>query len=1093
MHTIRKTIFFPVLIFVFTLAFLSFALETSASFAKSKATENQENAASLLDFKSNSNPNLTNSEPFSFLIEDLELLFSKQVNYSSDTSINLFSPRQEAPQSSNSNVSADAFAQTGIFTIIDAPGSTFTKAYSINDAGDVAGYYSDGSRDHGFKFSNGNYTIIDPPGSLGTVIKSINNAGDVAGWYFDSDRVMRSFKFSNGNYTIIDPPISNPRGNYATAINDGGDVVGGSSGEIIYQNYAADTHKGYKLSNGNYTFFDQRLPPPPVPQSTTSWATAINDAGDVVGYDCSCYSSTLARTAFKFSNGNYTIIDPPGSTNKWAFSINNAGDVAGYYFDSNNRGHGYKFSNGNYTIIDPPGSTHTGVTWLGQGDGAISINNAGDVAGRYQDSTGKTRGFKFSNGNYTIIDVPGSTYTEAYSINDAGDVAGRYQDSTGKTRGFKWIDGGPDLKVVKVEPVQVIYRDEYLRNGSPGDTPIKLVADKPTALRVTVSINKKISELPTGLTEVPIRVSYGTQSIDRSIPTSQFKDNGSESIAVEIFNKPFIPSGNGSFVVDVDPANLVAEANKANNKFTLNVETEIRKVSMQYVSILSPFYQPPNSINSTATISDSFISATFPIAPLLPGGVSPDAVSGSPDFTRSTPTSPWTKGIIEDSATLARMAEKKGLDRIFGVVSKDYFIKHGEIGTVGARIHRKSGIIVEIAGDDSATDGSTAAHELGHMYYIPGGLLEEYTTNPPGKPAASGFWVNRGISVSGDASSPDFRYCLMGNAPTDKSWIDKEHYDHLLNAIKPVSTVSNTFSATKTKNSVSSTQQAQNFSENFLVVSAIVGKDGSIKPLAWNTTSLGSPTESEQGGNFTVKVLNAAGQTVSELLVPVEFVINLEPKGAFPTDIAPLVVKVPYPVNAASVQILKDNQLIKTIAITGKLLRDTINAIPDSGFNGNAVQQRSDLLGKVDVFESKLASGNKEEARQLLVNDLKPNVQQMLIDSYIVETALQLTKPEVLSVIDGEINRLTGTTAATVSVSGRVTSRGRGISNAVVHLTNQSGEIQTAKTNRLGYYTFTNLAAGETYIFNVFSKRYQFNPKVVSLTEDLDELNFTAQ
>ncbi len=86
-----------------------------------------------------------------------------------------------------------------------------------------------------------------------------------------------------------------------------------------------------------------------------------------------------------------------------------------------------------------------------------------------------------------------------------------------------------------------------------------------------------------------------------------------------------------------------------------------------------------------------------------------------------------------------------------------------------------------------------------------------------------------------------------------------------------------------------------------------------------------------------------------------------------------------------------------------------------------------------------------------------------------------------------------GTTAATVSVSGRVTARGRGISSAVVHLTSQSGEIQTVRTNRLGYYTFTELAAGETYIFNVFSKRYQFNPQVVNLTEDLAELDFSAQ
>ena len=86
-----------------------------------------------------------------------------------------------------------------------------------------------------------------------------------------------------------------------------------------------------------------------------------------------------------------------------------------------------------------------------------------------------------------------------------------------------------------------------------------------------------------------------------------------------------------------------------------------------------------------------------------------------------------------------------------------------------------------------------------------------------------------------------------------------------------------------------------------------------------------------------------------------------------------------------------------------------------------------------------------------------------------------------------------GTTAASVSVSGRVTTRGRGISNAVVHLTSQSGEILTTRTNRLGYYTFTDLAAGETYIFNVFSKRYQFDPKVINLTEDLSELDFIAQ
>jgi len=82
---------------------------------------------------------------------------------------------------------------------------------------------------------------------------------------------------------------------------------------------------------------------------------------------------------------------------------------------------------------------------------------------------------------------------------------------------------------------------------------------------------------------------------------------------------------------------------------------------------------------------------------------------------------------------------------------------------------------------------------------------------------------------------------------------------------------------------------------------------------------------------------------------------------------------------------------------------------------------------------------------------------------------------------------------ASVSVSGRVKAGQRGVSNAVVQLTNQKGETQTARANFFGYYSFRDLVAGETHIINVSSKRYQFTPQVVNLTEDLDELNFTAQ
>ena len=84
-------------------------------------------------------------------------------------------------------------------------------------------------------------------------------------------------------------------------------------------------------------------------------------------------------------------------------------------------------------------------------------------------------------------------------------------------------------------------------------------------------------------------------------------------------------------------------------------------------------------------------------------------------------------------------------------------------------------------------------------------------------------------------------------------------------------------------------------------------------------------------------------------------------------------------------------------------------------------------------------------------------------------------------------------TAAPVSISGRVADfLNRGVSNATVQITGQSGEILITKTNHLGYYFFKEVASGETYIFEVSSKRYQFNSQVVTVVEDL-ELNFVAQ
>jgi hypothetical protein len=84
-------------------------------------------------------------------------------------------------------------------------------------------------------------------------------------------------------------------------------------------------------------------------------------------------------------------------------------------------------------------------------------------------------------------------------------------------------------------------------------------------------------------------------------------------------------------------------------------------------------------------------------------------------------------------------------------------------------------------------------------------------------------------------------------------------------------------------------------------------------------------------------------------------------------------------------------------------------------------------------------------------------------------------------------------TAASVTVSGRVTANGRGVANAIVTYAGETGERKSAITNAFGYYRFEEVPAGQSYVFNVVSKRYTFPSRAVTVSEELSELNFEAE
>jgi len=85
-------------------------------------------------------------------------------------------------------------------------------------------------------------------------------------------------------------------------------------------------------------------------------------------------------------------------------------------------------------------------------------------------------------------------------------------------------------------------------------------------------------------------------------------------------------------------------------------------------------------------------------------------------------------------------------------------------------------------------------------------------------------------------------------------------------------------------------------------------------------------------------------------------------------------------------------------------------------------------------------------------------------------------------------------TAAGVSISGRVSNtNGSGIYMAWVTVTDSNGNTQTALTNPFGYYRFYEITAGATYVVSVRHKSHTFVPRLITVNEDLTDIDFVEQ
>lgn len=87
-------------------------------------------------------------------------------------------------------------------------------------------------------------------------------------------------------------------------------------------------------------------------------------------------------------------------------------------------------------------------------------------------------------------------------------------------------------------------------------------------------------------------------------------------------------------------------------------------------------------------------------------------------------------------------------------------------------------------------------------------------------------------------------------------------------------------------------------------------------------------------------------------------------------------------------------------------------------------------------------------------------------------------------------------TAASVSLSGRVvTTSGRGLPNVTITLSGgNSGETRHARTNAFGFYRFSNVTAGASYVLTAAAKRHSFSEPTLflNLQGETTDANFIA-
>jgi hypothetical protein len=267
----------------------------------------------------------------------------------------------------------------------------------------------------------------------------INQHGVIAGYFGSGAQdhpnkgYLLTVPYGQGNYHNENWPESAQT--QVTGLNDRGVTVGFWSSTNNAGNPPVNDNRAFVSEHGY--FIDGDFPTdmpatPPVDQ-----LLGVNDHNVAVGFYNDASGKTHAYT-FDINRNEFNEITPSGITNPTGAGINNRGDIAGFGTDmtgdsSNGNVVGFLLRrNGRVTVLNVPGSSMTQ---------ALGINDDDEVVGVYQTGSGDSammHGFTWTpeRGFQTVDDPHGIGTTTVNGVNDHGQLVGFYVDGAGNTDGF---------------------------------------------------------------------------------------------------------------------------------------------------------------------------------------------------------------------------------------------------------------------------------------------------------------------------------------------------------------------------------------------------------------------------------------------------------------------------------------------------------------------------------------------------------------------------------------------------------------------------------------------------------------------------------